>query len=480
MSGFRACVASTLLPFLFVACGTTAAKPKLPKPSIPAPDPRAASVPPGYRVEIAFAGLMYPSSIEFDDAGRIYVAECGYMPGDTSQPPRILRFDSNGSGRTEIASAGLIAPVTDLLWHDNELWVSHKGKVSVLASSGVVRDVVTDLPSLGDHSNNQLTVGRDGKIYFGIGTATNAGVVGPDNFAFGWPLEHPEVCEVPAKDVVLTGEVFETEDPRAPGRTARTSAYQPFGRTVPAGTVVPGRIKANGTILRMSRDGSGLEVFAWGFRNPYGLAWGMDNRLYCADAGSDERGSRHIANAPEKLWVVEADRFYGWPDFVVGKSVTDASFAPAKAPPQPLWQRHPRAEEPWLTFEPHASATQIDVCREAAFARLGTLFVGASGDMGALTAAQPVRAGYWVKSIDPATATTETFFTTRREYLGPGELEYVTTSGPRRPVDVRFDRTGHALYVVDIGPIWFAEGPKGPEPVAFPGTGVIWRIVRGT
>jgi hypothetical protein len=54
----------------------------------------------------------------------------------------------------------------------------------------------------------------------------------------------------------------------------------------------------------------------------------------------------------------------------------------------------------------------------------------------------------------------------------------VTTAGPRRLVDVRFDRANAALYVVDIGPIHYVRGPKGPEPMAFPGTGVVWRIVR--
>ena len=472
-------VAVLCLPLLpFAACGTTAAEPARDDLRIPAPDPRAAAVPAGYRVEVAFAGLAYPSSIEFDDHDRIYVAECGYMPGDPSATPRILRFDRDGKNREVVASSGLVGPITDLLWHEGQLFVSHKAKVSVLAD-GAVRDLVTDLPSLGDHSNNQLAIGPDGKLYVGVGTATNAGVVGPDNFAMGWPLEHPEVCEVPPYDVTLTGEVFETDDPRSPGARARTSAYQPFGRTVPAGTVVQGRTKANGTILRMNRDGSGLEVFAWGFRNPYGLAWGTDGKLYCTDAGSDERGSRHIANAPEKLWIVEQGGFHGWPDFVAGRPVTDASFRPAVAAPRPLWADHPASADPWLTFEPHASATQIEVARDARFAPVGRLFVAASGDQSAVTAARTVRAGYWVKSVDPASAATETFFTARRDALGPVGLEYVLTAGPRRPVDVRLDRAGRALYVVDIGPLHFVPGPKGPRPVAFPGTGVVWRIVRG-
>ena len=422
---------------------------------------------------------MYPSSIEFDDKGAIYVAECGYMPGDKNQKPRIWKYDADGGGQQELLTDGLVAPVTDLHWSQGKLWVSHRGKISVV-ENGRLRDVVADLPCLGDHSNNQLATGPDGKLYVGIGTATNSGVVGPDNFAFGWPLEHPDVCEVPAKDVVLTGEVFECDDPRKPGTIARTSAYQPFGKTVPAGTIVRGQTKANSAILRLDPSGGGLDVYAWGFRNPYGLLWTPDGKLYCADAGSDERGSRHIANDPEKLWVIEQNGFYGWPDHVTGKPVTDAAFKPAKSPPRPLWQNHPQARTPLLTFEPHASATQIDVCRSSRFAREGLLFVGASGDQSAVTAAAPVRAGYWVRTVDTRTAKVDTFLMARYDALGPPGLEYVTTAGPRRIVDVRFDPTGNALYVVDIGPIHYVQGKKGPEPMAFPGTGVIWRVTRGS
>ena len=448
------------------------------RPAIPRPDPRAAEVPPGYRVEVALEGLMYPSSVEFDDVGRIYVAECGHMPGDSERAPRILQFRPDGSGRKVFAEQGLLAPVTDLSWAHGKLWVSHRGKISY-TDGKTLRDVVTDLPSLGDHSNNQLAVAADGKIYVGIGTATNAGVVGPDNFAFGWPRQHPEVCEVPARDIVLTGEVFESEDPRNPGATARTSAYQPFGTVVPAGTVVRGRTKCNSAILRVNPDGSELEVFAWGFRNPYGLLWAPDGRLYCADAGSDERGSRHIANAPEKLWVIEKDGFYGWPDFVANKPVADAAFRPTKSKaPQPLWQTHPESKAPFVTFESHASVTQLDVCRDAAFAKVGLLFVGSSGDQSEVTAAAPVRAGYWVKTVDPLTAETATFFTARKDALGPPGLEYVVTAGPRRLVDVRCHPSDRSLWVVDIGPLRYRKGAKGPEPVAFPGTGVIWKIVR--
>lgn len=76
----------------------------------------------------------------------------------------------------------LSGPVNDLLWHDGALYISQFGRISVLQGSAV-RDLVTDLSASFDHQNNQLTVGPDGFVYFGMGTVTNSGVVGLDNAA---------------------------------------------------------------------------------------------------------------------------------------------------------------------------------------------------------------------------------------------------------------------------------------------------------
>lgn len=51
-------------------------------PTVPPPDAAAAELPPGYRVEIVVKDLIYPSSVEFDDLGNMYVAEAGHACGD--------------------------------------------------------------------------------------------------------------------------------------------------------------------------------------------------------------------------------------------------------------------------------------------------------------------------------------------------------------------------------------------------------------
>jgi glucose/arabinose dehydrogenase len=451
------------------------------EPKIPAPDPRAAEVPEGYRVEVAVSSLTYPSCIEFDDSGNLYVGEAGYAPGDQSQTARIFKFalDGNRPKQPEVVADKLSAPITDLLWHDGKLFISHRGKISIL-DQGKLQDIVTDLPSFGDHSNNQISLGPDGKLYLGQGTATNSGIVGPDNEQ--WLKHHPEVCEKPAKDIVLRGQVFESLHPlkKESDSRVRTSAYMPFGKVAESGTVIKGTTKSNGTILRMDLDGSNLEVYAWGFRNPYGVQWGPDKKLYVADAGSDVRGSRPIANTPEKLWIVEKDRWYGWPDYVVGIPVTDERFKPKKGPaPEFLMKDHPPAEKPWMTLDQHSSITRFDFSPNKLFGFEGHMFLASSGDQGIETAEdKDAHAGFWVKRIDLTTKRSETFFRTRPDKLGPKGLEYVVTAGPKRLVDLRFSPKGDALYVVDFGPIHYAPSNEGPKPMSFPKTGIVWRIVR--
>ena len=454
-------------------------------PRVPPPDAKAAEVPEGYRVEVILTDLEYPSSIEFDDQGALYVAEAGNIDGAWVARARILKFTwpSPQDRRTEVVADQLSGPVTDILWHTGRLYISHRGKISVL-EKGKVRDLVTDLPSFGDHHNNQMSVGPDGKIYFGQGSATNSGVVSVDNFLLGWLSPHPDFCDRPGKDITLRGQAFESADPltalaKNKARTVQTSAFQSFGKTVPEGTMVKGTNRATAAIMRMDADGSNLEVYAWGLRNPFGVMWGPDKKLYASDNGADERGSRPIANAPDNLWLIKEGGWYGWPDFVSGIPVTDERFKPKNAPaPEFLLKEHPKVEKPLMTFEPHTSVTTIAFSRSPKFGFEGHLFLAASGDYSPATATEQKRVGYWVKRIDLDTGKAHDFLRTRPDALGPKDLEYVMTAGPRRPVGLRFSPQGDALYVVDIGAVVFMRSGTGPTPRPYPGTGVVWRITR--
>ncbi|HEV7331724.1 MAG TPA: PQQ-dependent sugar dehydrogenase [Flavisolibacter sp.] len=496
---------AVFMTLLFSAC--TIQKPSFPvgiypkdMPKVPAPDGAAAWVPAGYKVEVFMKDLIWPSSVEFDEAGNMYVAEAGYVYGDPFAPAQVLCITPGGQ-ITRYAD-GLNGPVTDILWHKGQLYVSHKGKISVVEQNGNVKDLVTGLPSHGDHFNNQMTVGLDGKIYFGQGTATNSGVVGLDNaYPYVWLLLHPDVSDIPAKDVRLSGESFLTPQPnnvlsrqgrltsfwkdvtyavtsvfnrnKAKSMLVRTRAFQPFGEKE---REVKGQVKASGTILRMNTDGSGLEVYAWGLRNPYGVLWGPDGQLYVTDNAYDERGSRPVANAKDNIWQIKQGAWYGWPDYSSGIPVTDPQFRSERGPKLKfLMKEHPPVEQPWLVRPENAAATKFDFSTNAAFGYKGQMFLAEFGSGTPLTG-DPNLNGYTVIRIDPATKEAHPFLSNKVK--GPDGKEYVTTAGPRHPVEAKFSPDGKTLYVVDIGVIGFALASAGPFPVPSPGTGVIWRITK--
>lgn len=466
---------------------------------MPEPDAAAAIVPAGYKVEVFMKDLIWPTCLEFDGSGYAYVAEAGYAYGDPFAPAQVLRIAPDGA-ITRYAE-GFNGPIIDMLWHKDRLYVSHKGKISTVGAGGTIQDLVTGLPSYGDHFNNEMTVGPDGKIYFGQGTATNAGVVDLSNvYPFVWLLLWPDVHDVPAQNLKLTRESFLTPQPnnvlarqgrlltlwsnltyavtsvfnRKKDRSllVRTRAFQPFGehdRKVKAGD------KPSGTIMRMNADGSGLEVYAWGLRNPFGVKWGPDGQLYAADNAYDERGSRPIANASDNIWQVRQGAWYGFPDYSSGIPVTDRRFRPQRGPrPEFLMKDHPKVEQPWLIRPENAAVTKFDFSTNAAFGFKGQMFLAEFGSGTPLTG-DPNNTGYTVVRIDPATKKAETFLQSRVQ----GGPNYQSLSaGPRHPVEAKFSPGGEVLYIVDIGFIGFDLAGAGPFPVPKPGTGVIWRITK--
>lgn len=451
----------------------------------------------GYKIEPVSWSLTLPTSVTFDDEGNMYIAESGYIYGEFKPIPRILKVDKNENTTTVFVDRMLNAPITDIEYYNGKIYVSHRGAISAIDKNGVISDVIVGLPSMGDHHNNQIAFGKDGRLYFGQGVKTNSGVVGEDNAFHGWLKTVPKEHDIPCQDITLIGQNFTSANPLTPydkDDMISTGVFKPFGNTASGNQTVEGEIKCNGSILSANPDGSDLKVVAWGLRNPYGLAFNDEGRLFATDNGADERGSRPIANDDDKLYEIklnETAAFHGWPDFYGNaEPVTDTKF---KSPTgnqslQFLMANHPPVEKPLLLLDKYAGVTQLDFSNNANFGFDGKAFAGEVGIMAPIT--HPLTTENIAEQLLPSQMKDQEKIVGQKvialDPINGNYSDFISLNNPDpffRPVGIEFDeRDDGALYIISIGKIELRnELPNGtplPLPLAwaYPYTGAIWKI----
>src|SRR6185312_421800 len=232
-------------------------------------------LPKGYKIEMVAQGLNYPTGVSFDNQGRVYVTESGYSYGEVWDEPRLVRIDAPDA--VSVVARGSNGPWNGVTFHDGYFYVAEGGealggRILKISPDGNIKILVDNLPSLGDHHTNGPVVGPDGYVYFGQGTATNSGVVGTDNFKYGWLRRYPRFHDIPGKDITLAGVNYRTRDPLAPEpelhwwqhlmpflapkpKMVVTGAYAPFGTPTKAGQVIKGEVPCTGAIMRVPQAG---------------------------------------------------------------------------------------------------------------------------------------------------------------------------------------------------------------------------------
>lgn len=425
-------------------------------------DPADIAVPQGFKTEVFASGLTTPINITPTDNGEMLVADAGVADGNG----KVLKL-VNGSFVT--IADGFRPPLTGITYFRGNIYVAHRGSITMIRPDGGKVDILSGLPSWGDHHNNRVVFGPDGKMYFGQGTATNSGVVGEDN---GWVSDYPFFHDYPGCGIKLKGFNFITQNfqSEAASDMVCTGAYQPFGVPGRPGEMVRGITRASGSILRANPDGSCLELVAWGLRNPFRIRFDSAGRLFAANHGMDVRGSRPVANSPDEFQLIRYGAWYGWPDYTGGKPVTLPEFKPEGRPqPEFLLAEHPmRPPVPLASFAPHSAIMGFDFNRSTVFGPSGNAFIAEYGsEAPETTGGVPLPGvGHRVSMIDMSTGSISTFAINRSGFAA----SYTGGGGFERPIDVLFSDDDE-MYVADFGLTQEEEG-------FISGTGVIWKITR--
>ena len=441
-------------------------------------NPADVALPGGYRIEAVATGLTFPTGITFDEDGEIYVIESGYSYGETWAEPRLLRLEPSNK-TTVVATGEKNGPWNGVTFHDGSFFISEGGvmqggKILEIDKSGKIVSIVENLPSKGDHHTNGPVIMND-YLYFGQGTATNSGVVGKDNADFGWLERNPDFHDIPCKDITLTGKNYESANALTDDADdkALTGAFVPFNTRTTDGQVIRGELPCSGSVMRIPLSGGELELVAWGFRNPFGLAV-HEGKLFVADNGYDDRGSRPVWGTGDILWEVQEDQWYGWPDFSAQHPLDHELYkVPGKGTTELLLKNKPNdPPDPVAVLGVHSSSNGIDFSTSEDFGYKGMAFIAQLGDMAPNVGKVLGPVGFKVVMVNPETGVIRDFAVNKGKENGPASL--LKKGGLERPVDVKFSRDGTALYVVDFGVIKISDG----KTISQKGTGVIWRITK--
>jgi hypothetical protein len=507
------------------------------------PDPSKVVVPEGYEVGVFVQGLGAPSSATVDGDGNVWVVVAPPLLGspdkDQFEDAHVKVFDPQGKLIKEIGKGTFTSNVM------NEIsYCAENGKVyipeyqekiwEIDGVNGELKLIIKDL-FLGDHKNGGITC-KDGYIYFALGLPSNTGFADPDNHGWTdvpndpyWVIHDTENLgktphDPPCRDIVHTGLNVKSSDGRL------TGGFLPVGVPAEPGMEIPGKVPCGGSVMRVAFDQQGddgiyahedMEVYAMGFRNQSGVAFGpagsrFENALAVSDNGANDLGNRRIANGAEKIWLVtEMGQDGGYPDkegflFVSGKRYGWTHYEG-----NPIERPHPNlyiGEEPFVPpiwpykFQHHVAGTRgvphiianpnpdgylnpilewdtnnpIDGIAWSAsgFGKDNHLFGAVYGilDTGPESLEPTWPAILDIEFLEPSGVKWSYF--ARNIEMGPNAYQHEQNRGGlERPNDVVFSNDGRIMYIVDYGEV-FTDFEMPSPFYTVPESGVIWTVTR--
>jgi hypothetical protein len=451
-------------------------------------------------------GLNCPTAMCWDSDGNMFIAESGI---DGSEP-HIFGYHKDHTyfniypwkRHISFSPTGfvLFGPIGGMDAYQGHLYVSHrdrngKGVITALGYDGTHNTIVADLPAQGDYGVTDVRI-HNGRVYFGVGTATNSGVVGLDNFDL-WMKHHPEVHDEVWSPGGATGTPWKIQGYRfnlqnpwagifAPD-VAIVTPFQPFGQSNES-RIRPSD-KPNGAVYSADVSGGDLVVEGFGLHNPRGLAFDTFGRKYVTNDGMELRGTRPVYDDPDTLSHL-SDAWGGWPDYTTnGHSISD----PKYRPPISMMLPHGYPDlSPLVDLDTSGlRLARFDVLVDGVFPSLSgackmdlvpdngffhdlreDLLVAEDGDRSPFaTSGMKLmgRQGFKVSVVDPGGKTVKDFV--RNTSGVPLSMQPYGSVGLERPCDVKFGPDG-AVYILDFGRM----DNDSAVPRYYNGSGVLFKL----
>jgi hypothetical protein len=506
------------------------------------PDPSKVVVPDGYEVGVFAKGLSAPSSATVDADGNLWVAVStpllGSPESDAFDPPQVKVLDRQGQEIKQIGAGTFSTAMNEIAFcpENGKIYIPEYGEKiwEIDGVDGELRLIIKDL-FIGDHRNGGITC-KDGHLYFALGLPSNTGFADPDNH--GWPdipddpfwVKHDTEGlgttphDPPCRDIVHTGLNVQSSDGRM------TGGFLPVGVPAKPGMKIPAKVPCGGSVMRVAFEDQGadglyqhedMEVYAMGFRNQSGLAFGpegsrFENALVVSDNGANDLGHRRVSNGAEKVFLVtEMGQDAGYPDkegflFVSGKRygwthyegnpierphpnlfIGNEPFVPTKWPyrfqhhvngvrgvphiianPNPDGYINPILE--WDTNNPIDGVAWSG----GGFGRDNHLFGAVYGilDTGPESLVPTWPAVLDIEFLEPAGI--KWSYMARNIEMGPNAYQKAENRGGlERPNDVVFSNDGKTMYIVDYGEVYTDFAMPSPF-YTVPKSGVIWTVTK--
>ncbi len=361
-------VALALLLLMLAACSR-------PPEEIAQPMPVEAGidVPAGYAAHAEAQGAQDPRALVFEPgSGRPLVVE--------GEPARLSAIQPGGSLRP-LAHGGDNGPWTGAAVMGGTIYVAEAGgpqggRILAVEPTGTVKPLKAQLP--GGSTVGPLAAGNDGWLYVGVASARAAGGKTPD---------------VPCQDIRIKG-----------------------------GGEIEGAVPCTGSVLRVRPETGQVEVHAWGFRDPVGLAFTADGKLLVSEDLPDDPA---LSPAGDVLVAAVPGVWYGWPDYAGQLAMADPQLADTPNPPPPPLARL------------RGDAKGVAAASDQAFGGANQAFV----------------------ALSPTPASTG------------GTVAYTSLdTGETAPFAARLDHPTAIAFSPDGAAMWVADA----------GTGTLWRISAAT